>query len=392
VGEPCRVVGFNIIYASYRIAGGKLSRIVFVILSTHKSIIGTITIYKQIQFGKNRAVGFNRDGLLTVYMITPDLYQHYDVIRNDLLQSGVVTNVATSSGPATEIWENNSGFDWKGKDPDLESNFVTVKVTPGYGRTVGWQFKAGRDLSTEIASDTSAIVVNEAAVKYMGLTHPIDEIVQWDDDKFHIIGVIQDIVMGSPFEPIQPTIFLADPKNIYTISIRISPSVSSADAIRQISKVFQTYNPSVPFEYKFTADEYAKKFKTEEETGKLISLFAALAIFISCLGLLGLASFVAEQRTKEIGIRKVLGASVISLWRMLSKDFIVLTIISWLIAMPIAYFFLNDWLQKYEYRMELSWWIFAGTGVASIIITLLTVSFQAVKAAMMNPVKSLRSE
>ena len=303
-------------------------------------IIGTVVIYLQIQFAKNRPVGYSREGLMAVYMITPDLYRHYDVIRNELLQSGVAANVATSSAPVTEIWENNSGFDWKGKDPGLQTNFVTAKVTHDYGKTVGWKFKEGRDFSTTFSSDSVAIVINETAVKYMGLKDPIDETVQWNENRFHIIGVIEDMVMGSPFEPIQPTLFVMDYNNIYTINIRINSGLSANHALNKIAGVFQKYNPSVPFEYKFVDEEYAKKFTSEERMGTLASVFATLAILISCLGLFGLASFVAEQRIKEIGIRKVLGASVSNLWELLSKDFVVLVIISCFIAFPIAYYFM----------------------------------------------------
>ncbi len=355
-------------------------------------ILGTIIVFQQIQFAKNRPVGYSRDGLMTVYMITPDLYEHYEVIRTELLQSGVVSNVATSSAPVTDIWSNNSGFDWKGKDPDLQSNFVTNQITPDYGKTIGWNFKEGRDFSAQLASDSMAIVVNEEAVRYMGLKNPIDETVKWNEDHFHIIGVIEDMVMGSPFEPVQPTIFLLNATNIYTINIRIDPNANSEDAISKIARVFQKYNPSVPFDYKFVDEEYANKFVNEERIGKLSSVFATLAILISCLGLFGLASFVAEQRTKEIGIRKVMGASVSNLWSMLSKDFVVLVTISCFIAIPMGYYLMGNWLQKYEYRIEISWWIFLVTSIGALAVTLLTVSFQSIKAALMNPVNSLRSE
>ena len=355
-------------------------------------IIGTSIIYLQIQHAKNRNVGYDKDGLMAVYMITPDLYQHYEVIRNELLQSGAVTNVAVSSSPITDVWENNSGFDWKGKAPNLEDNFATFRVTHDYSKIVGWQFKDGRDFSKQFSTDSSAIIINETAVKYMGLKNPIGENVKWGDKHFHVIGVIKDIVMGSPFEPILPTVFLIDYNNQYTINIKLNQKIGTTTAVSKIASVFQKYNPAVPFDYKFVDEEYAKKFVNEERLGKISSIFAILAILISCLGLFGLASFIAEQRTKEIGIRKVLGASVANVWQLLSKDFVVLVIISCLIAAPIAYYFMNNWLQKYTYRTEISWWIFAISGAGALAITLLTVSYQAIKAAVMNPVKSLKSE
>ena len=355
-------------------------------------IIGTAIIYLQIQHAKNRKVGYDRDGLMAVYMITPDLYKHYEVIRNELLQSGAVANVATSSSPITDVWENFTGFEWKGKSPSLKDNFATFKITHDYSKIVGWQFKAGRDFSKQFSTDSAAIVINETAVKYMSLKKPIGENVKWNDRNFHIIGVIKDIVMGSPFEPILPTVFLIDYNNQYTINIRLKQGVNTKVAVSKIASVFQKYNPAVPFDYKFVDEEYAKKFQNEERLGKISSIFALLAILISCLGLFGLSSFVAEQRTKEIGIRKILGATVFNLWQLLSKDFVYLVIISLFIASPIAYYFMNEWIQKYTYRTDISWWIFVAAGAGALLITLLTVSYQAIKAALMNPVKSLKTE
>jgi putative ABC transport system permease protein len=355
-------------------------------------ILGTIIVFQQIQFAKNRPTGYTRDNLMAVYMITPDLYQRYDLIRTELLRSGVVTSVAASQAPVTEIWSNNSGFEWNGKDPDLESNFVVNYVTPEYGKTIEWKFLQGRDFSEDLVSDSISVVVNKAAIKYMGLKNPIDETVKWNQNQFHIIGVVEDMIMGSPFEAVRPTLFFLNHKNIYTINIKIDAKTNSRDAVNTIAGIFQKHNPSVPFEYKFVDEEYESKFANEERIGNLSLVFAMLAILISCLGLFGLASFVAEQRTKEIGIRKVMGATVSNLWQMLSKDFVVLVVISCFIAIPMGYYFMSSWLQKYVYHTEISIWIFLVTCTSALCITLLTVSFQAVKAALMNPVNSLRSE
>jgi len=202
------------------------------------------------------------------------------------------------------------------------------------------------------------------------------------------------MVMESPYEPVEPTMFFIKPLNggVSCINIRVKPGVTMNTALPRIEAVFKKNIPSVPFEYKFADKEYAQKFATEERTGKLAGFFAVLAIFISCLGLFGMASFMAEQRTKEIGVRKVLGASVFNLWSLLSGQFVLLVVISFFIAAPIAFYFMNNWLQNYQYRTELSWWIFAAAGSASLLITLLTVSFQSIKAAIANPVKSLRTE
>ncbi len=207
-----------------------------------------------------------------------------------------------------------------------------------------------------------------------------------------IIGVVKDMVSESPYAPVRPTLFHMLKGGGDFVLMKINPKISAHEAIAKIEGVYKTYNPAQPFEYQFVDEAYAQKFGNEERIGKLATSFASLAIFISCLGLFGMASFMAEQRVKEIGVRKVLGASVFNLWRLLSKDFISLVLISLVIASPIAYYFMHNWLQNYEYRSDMSWWIFAVTGLGAITITLLTVSYQSIKAALANPVKSLRSE
>lgn len=355
-------------------------------------IIGTIVVFRQIQYAKSRPIGYSREGLLTVPINTPDLTGHYDVLRNDLLKTGAVTEMSESSSPITSIWAINNGYDWRGKDPSIQGNFAAVSVTHDFGKTIGWEFKEGRDFSRDFAMDSSGIILNETAVKFMGLKKPIGEIVKINEKSFHVIGVVKDLVMQSPYSPVFRTSFVLDYNDVAVINIKINPAISSREALAKLEVVFKKHNPSAPFEYKFVDDEYAKKFSDEERIGKLATFFAILAIFISCLGLFGLASFVAEQRTKEIGIRKVLGASVTNLWGLLSKDFVLLVIISCLISSPIAYYFMNNWVQKYEYHTDISWWVFVASGAGALIITLLTVSFQAIKAALMNPVKSLKTE
>jgi ABC-type antimicrobial peptide transport system permease subunit len=226
----------------------------------------------------------------------------------------------------------------------------------------------------------------------MGLENPVGEIVKWDGRNWTILGVVKNMIVESPYKPARQAIYmpLAWPGSV--VSLKLNPDKSTQESLVKIESVFKEYVPGMPFDYKFADEQYAKKFSNEVRIGKLSFVFACLAILISCLGLFGLASFVAEQRTKEIGIRKIVGASVFNLWKMLSKDFVVLIIISCIIAIPIAYYFLTDWLKEYEYRTEISWWIFAITSGGALIITLLTVSYQAVKAALMNPVRSLRSD
>jgi len=355
-------------------------------------IIGTIIVYRQIQFAKDRPVGYDRNGLITVYMNTPDLNDHYEALRNDLLATGQVENTAKSSSPSTNVWSNNIGFSWPGKDPNTLPLFGTVASTYDFGKTIHWQIKEGRDFSRDFPTDSNAMILNEAAVKLIGLKDVIGLTIKWDTSPNHVIGVIRDMIMESPYQPVKPTIFLMNPKWANVITVRLKPSATMREGLAKVESVFNKYNPAAPFEYKFNDEEYARKFEDEKRIGNLSTFFAILAVFISCLGLFGLASFVAEQRTKEIGVRKVLGASVFNLWQMLSKDFVNLVIISCAIAIPLAWYFLHQWLQKYPYRTDISWWIFVSAGMGAMIITLLTVSYQAIKAALMNPVTSLRSE
>jgi ABC-type antimicrobial peptide transport system permease subunit len=355
-------------------------------------IIGTVVVLRQIQFAKNRPVGYSRAGLITVEMNTPEIYGHYEVMRTELLQTGAVEDMAESNSTTTQIWSNNGGFNWLGKPAGYDPLFGTISVTYDFGHTVGWQVIEGRDFSRNFPTDTGAFILNESAVKLSGIKKPVGKIMNWNGKDHVITGVVKDMVMESPYNKTRATIFLMDPYWINFMTVRIKPTMPIRDALNKIAPVFKKYNPGSPFEYKFNDDEYARKFSDEERIGNLATIFAVLAIFISCLGLFGLASFVAEQRVKEIGVRKVLGASVANLWRLLSTEFVVLVFISLLIAVPLAYYFMQRWLQGYQYKTIMSWWIFVLAGAGAIIITLLTVSFQAIKAALANPVKSLRSE
>ncbi len=355
-------------------------------------IIGTIIVFKQIKYAQNRPVGYNREGLISVPMNTPEIRNKYQALRDDLLKTGMVENMAQSSSPITNVWSNQIGFDWKGKDPNSIPSFGTIGVTHDFGKTVNWQIKEGRDFSRSFSTDTSALVINDAARKIIGFKNPVGETIKWNNGNFQVIGVIKDLVMESPFEPIKPTIFTLSYDWADIISVRLKPNLPVKDALSKVEMVFKKHDPGSPFSYKFVDEEYAQKFSSESRIGTLASIFAGLAILISCLGLFGLASFMAEQRTKEIGIRKVLGASVSNLWQLLSKDFVVLVIISFLISIPISYYYLHNWLQNYTYHTEITWWVFALAGSGALVITLLTVSYQAIKAAVANPVKSLRTE
>jgi hypothetical protein len=362
-------------------------------------IICTIVVFRQLQFAKNRPVGYTREGLITIEMKSDDFQGKYDLFRTEFLKTGVITELSESMGKVTQVVSGNNGFDWKGRDPNKEESFGTLAVTHEHGKTVGWQFVAGRDFSRTYAGDSMGVVINEAAVRYMELKNPVDETITWKwrdnpPQPYRILGVIRDMVMESPYEPVEPTMFFVKALNGWVdwINLRIKPGLAIKDAIPKIESVFKKLVPKVPFDYKFIDQDYAQKFAAEERISKLAGFFAALAIFISCLGLFGLATFMAEQRTKEIGVRKVLGATIFNLWGLLSKEFVILVLVSFLISVPVSYYFMHNWLENYQYRADLSWWIFAAAGTGALVITLLTVSIQAVKAAIANPVKSLRSE
>ena len=358
-------------------------------------IIGTIVVFQQIQFAKNRPVGYSRNNLLNVSLQTQDLNKQYQALRNDLLASGSVSNVSESESPVTAVYISNGGFTWKGKDPAIQEQFNSMSVTSDFGKTVNWQIKEGRDFNPAFLSDSSAFIINEAAVKFMGLKHPIGETIEWiGNGKYKIIGVVKDMVNQSAYETAKQSFFYLQKSwsQLSNINIKINPLVSAHSAMDKIKGILKKYDPSTSFTIRFVDDDYAGKFDNEERIGKLASCFAGLAIFISCLGLFGMATFMAEQRIKEIGVRKVLGASIFNLWQLLSKDFVVLVTISLLIASPMAWYFMHNWLQSYQYRTEISGWVFAIAAMGAMVITLLTVSYQSIKAALANPVKSLKSE
>ncbi|HVU56613.1 MAG TPA: ABC transporter permease [Puia sp.] len=376
-----------------------LPRKVLVVLQFTISIvlaIGTIVVYNQVQYSRNRPLGYDRNGVMMIAMKSGDFYGKFDLLRDALKSSGAVKEFAESSSPLTGIWATNDGFSWPGSDPEAPNEFGTIWVTHDFGKAVGWQFQAGRDFSKDFATDSSSVVANEAAIKFMGLKNPVGQKITWgtgpDARKLTIIGVIKDMVMESPFDPVRHTFYFLNYNNVNWMILKLDPHSSASSSIAKVEAVFRKYIPSAPFDYKFADTEFAAKFAAEERIGKLSAFFASLAIFISCLGLFGLASFMAEQRTKEMGVRKVLGASVMHVWKLLTMDFILLVLISLLVAVPLAYFAMHSWLRPYSYRTGLPWWIFAATGAGALVITIITVSYQAVRAGLANPVKSLRTD
>ncbi|HVW14075.1 MAG TPA: ABC transporter permease [Mucilaginibacter sp.] len=356
-------------------------------------IISTVIVYQQIQYAKNRSAGYNPDGLVMTDL-NGDLGGHIDALRNDLLSSGLVDRVTWTSQDVTQLHGGFSLVRWPGKIAGEENvNIAGIYVSDNYFQTLGMTFAAGHDFSGDWKNDSLNVIVNEATVRRIGLKDPVDQVIKINfmNNPLRIIGVVKDAVMDSPYKPAKPTFFFHNPGGgVFTY--RLSKNADPHTAIEKIGKIFEKYSPVFPYEYKFADTEYAAKFNLEELIGKLAGIFAGLAIFISCLGLFGLAAYVAEQRTKEIGIRKVLGASITQVWTLLSKDFVVLVIISCVIASPIALYFLQHWLEKYPYHVSIGLGVFIASAIAAIVITLLTISFQAIKAALANPVKSLRSE
>jgi putative ABC transport system permease protein len=314
-------------------------------------------------------------------------------MRNDLLATGLVDNFAGASDGTTNLGAWRNSFNWAGKNPNTLPSFGFMYMTEDFGKTIGWQLKEGRDFSKDFGTDTSSMILNESAVKQIGMKKDIvGENIQFSGQNYRVVGVVKDIVQESPYKPVTPTVYVADHNWIEIVTVAIKTGVPVKDALAKIETVFKKYNPSMPFNYIFNDEEYARKFADEQRIGKLATFFTILAIFISCLGLFGLASFVAEQRKKEIGVRKVLGASTYDLWQMLSKEFALLVMISCFIAIPFAWYYLNNWLKQYDYRTPISAWVFVASGIGALAITMITVSFQAIKAALANPVKSLRTD
>ena len=356
-------------------------------------IISTIIVYRQIEHAKERPTGYSRDRLMMTDM-SEDMNKNFSALRNALLQSGIVESVAAAGSPVTGVWSHSAVNEWPGKNANEQILGIgAISMSDNYFKTLGMELLAGRDFTGNYAVDSATVVLNESAVKRMRLKQPIGQELLWSKDRrVKIVGVVKDAIMESPFTPVMPAIFYASHWWESNIIYRLSPAAKTQDAIVKLRELFGKYNPAYPYTYQFVDEEYARKFDLETLIGKLAGIFAGLAIFISCLGLFGLAAYMAEQRSKEIGIRKVLGATVPQLWLLLSKEFLLLVVISCLIASPIAWYYLQHWLLDYEYRIHIGPGVFLMAGAMAIVITLVTISFQAIRAAMSNPVRSLRTE
>lgn len=355
-------------------------------------IICTIIVKQQIDYAQSRQTGYNKNNLV-YHHFTGDVEKNYQLIKNELLAQGIATSITKTSAPITQSWSDGWGQEWEGKDPNDKTDFFRYNEDEGLGKTAGLQFIQGRDFDLrQFPTDSTGLIINESALKVMKFKDPIGKIVKDNGTEWHIVGVIKDFILTSPYTPTKPMLIAGAKAWFNVIMIRMNEARPTAQLLQQAEKIFKKYNPEYPFAYKFVDEEYANKFKGEQRVGTLAALFSGLTIFISCLGLLGLAIYMAEARIKEIGVRKVLGASVGGLVALLSKDFLKLVGIAFLIATPIAWWAMYEWLSDYPYRVTIQWWVFAGAGLLSLLIALATVSYQAVRAALSNPVESLRTE
>ncbi len=356
-------------------------------------IISTIIVERQIKYARDRDTGYNKDHLAFMIMFG-DAHKNYDLIKQELLRTGAATAVTATSAPMTEHWSDSWGFTWPGSNnDDLKTDFNIFSAEQDFTKTLGLKILQGRDFDMKnYLSDSTAAILNETAVARMRLKDPLGKTIKGEGAELHVIGVIKDFVLETPYDPTRPMI-IAGPNFGYDVfNWKLNPAMSTGTSLAKAEQVFKKYNPQYPFNYRFYDLEYAKKFEDEQRTGTFAGLFAGLTIFISCLGLFGLASYMAENRIKEIGVRKVLGASITNLVTLLSKDFLKLVVIAFLIASAVAWYGMNKWLLGYKYHINVEWWVFVAAGVLSILITVATVSYQAVRAALTNPVKSLKTE
>lgn len=355
-------------------------------------IICTIIVKQQIDYAKSRETGYNRNNLI-YHLFTGDIDKNYNLIKQELLANNIASSVTKTSAPPTQSWSDGWGQEWEGKDPNDKTDFFRYNEDEGLGETAGLTFVQGRDFDLKkFPTDSTGMIINESALKVMKFKDPIGKIVKDNGQEWHIVGVIKDFILTNPYEPTRPMLIAGAKAWFYTMLIKLNHNRSTADNLKAAAAIFKKYNPEYPFEYKFVDEEYEQKFENEKQTGTLATLFAGLTIFISCLGLFGLATYMAENRIKEIGVRKVLGASVGGIATLLSKDFLKLVLVSFFIAAPVAYWAMHAWLQNYNYRVTIAWWVFLLAGCLSVFIALITVIYQAVKAAVANPVKSLRTE
>ncbi|MBL7852400.1 MAG: ABC transporter permease [Cyclobacteriaceae bacterium] len=360
---------------------------VFSILLT----IAAIVVYQQIEHLRKREVGYDRENLLLIWT-TSDIEKNYRALKTELLASGYAESMCKSNSPVTAIFSTNTLDDWPGRQEGQRIEFTTIATEYDYTKTLGIRLLQGRDFSPEFPSDSTAILVNQATVDVLNLENPIGETVKMWEQDWHIIGVTENILMGAAHRPIEPMIMVMSPTWSSTISVRLRPGGELSETLAGVETIFRKYNPAYPFEYRFADQEFEQKFATFNMIGRLSNAFTILTLLITALGLFGLASFATEQRSKEISIRKVMGASVASLVLLITRDFSRLVLIAFVIAAPAGWYFMNQFLERYAYRVEIAVWVLPAAGLSALALTLAIVSAQALKSAAGNPVDSLRSE
>lgn len=354
-------------------------------------IVGTLVISQQIQHSKNRELGYDQENLISVWH-NEDIGKHYKTIKQELLASGVIASVTKSNSPITDIYSNNF-VDWPGKPADTKIIFSTIATEYDYTKTMGIKILEGRDFSEEFSSDTASVLINKAAAEVMGQKDIIGtKVTFWGERTGTVVGVTDNVLMGSPHGNINPMLVVFQPDWVSAVSIRLEKTADTQGALKKVGDIFKKYDPSHPFTYSFTDQQFERKFATITLINRIANLFAFLAILITGLGLLGLAAFTAEQRTKEIGIRKILGASITSLVTMIAREFSWLIVVAFIIAAPVSWWSFKKFLEQYTYRIDFPWWVIAVTGGITLLFGLTIVSYQALKAALANPVNSLRNE
>ncbi len=354
-------------------------------------IAASLVVHKQVRYAQDRDMGYEQERLLSV-LLTPDIYNNYEPLKTELLSSGMVENVSAAGSPITSIWSNMSDIGWPGQKDGEEESFAFISTNHDYFETMKMDFVQGRGFEPERGADTTTMVINEAAVERMGLEDPLGASIRWGDSQYQVIGVVKDVIMTSPYEPVRPTIFAYIPDWMSAVFVRLEEDVPTDQALAALHPIFEKHDPATPFTYEFVEETYARKFSGTSFIGTTALLFAGLAIFLSSLGLLGLAIYLAERRAREISIRKVLGASVAQLWMLLSREFMLLIAIGGLIAVPLGGYFLMGWLEDFSYRIELPWMVFALSCGIALFIALATISVQSLKAAWANPAQRLRRD
>ena len=387
----------NVLKGTFRSAASAVNpRKILVVLQFSFAIVlivSTIIIQRQISHAQNRDLGYDRDNLIYISM-QGDIERHYQTIKQTLLGNGSSLAITQSMSPITQRYSDGWGYSWQGSTPEDEKlDFIRFSSDADFMKVMGTKLVEGRDIDVyQFPSDSTAILLNETAVRKMRFENPLGQIVTDGEENFTVVGIIEDFIFESPYDPVSPLMVFGPSSWFNVVHIRLNPDQPVAENLASIQGVFEELNPNFPFEYNFADEQYAKKFDDTTRTAKLSTVFTILTIVISCLGLFGLSTYMAANRLKEIGVRKVLGASVAGISLLLSKDFLKLVGIAFLISIPVAWYIMDQWLKDYKYSVGIEWWVFVATGVVTMLIAISTVAFQSVKAALTNPARTLKSE